>query len=88
MSYVPPEAMTPVPFPTPEGDDQTNCPWCGQIADRAGAGWQCREIAAHAWAAPVPPTPPPDAPVRSGFWEQQAEKEREDRERERAQRSS
>jgi hypothetical protein len=43
------------PLPTPEGEDQTSCPFCGQIADRSGtpAYWQCREIAAHGWPAPM-----------------------------------
>jgi hypothetical protein len=82
MGYVPPQPQPPEPFPVPEGDDQTNCPFCAQIADRGVEGWQCREIAAHNWPAPVPPPAPVDVPVSSGYYEALAKKKIEDARRE------
>ena len=70
----------PPDLPVPEGEDQTLCPWCVHIADRSGdpAHWQCREIAAHNWPAPVMPAAPVDVPVSSGYYEALAKKKLED----------
>jgi len=57
MTYEPPVILPPEPPPKPEGPDQTSCPFCAEIADRAGVVWQCRNISDHHW--PVPDRPPP-----------------------------